>query len=164
MWSGCYPPVADPAFRLATDEEAARDVKVHITSGWVAVGIAGWALFVAALPATGNAGVITEDEFLLRTTGDLVELCKAAPTDSFYTAAINFCHGFSTGVYRVLEEESRAGSRHVFCLPDPPPHRNDAIAAFVQWADANPDQKNQLPTDGIATYLTKKYPCAGGKR
>jgi hypothetical protein len=137
--------------------------KLRIILSWAVIGIAGCVLGVTALPTSGNAAV-TEDQFLLRTTGDLVELCKATPSDTFYTAATNFCHGFSLGVYRVLEEESRAGSRRMFCMPDTAPHRTDAIAAFVQWADANPDQKNQLPTDGIATYLTKTYPCAHGKR
>jgi hypothetical protein len=93
-----------------------------------------------------------------------VELCEATPADTFYTAAVNFCHGFSIGAYRVLAEENMASSRHMFCMPDPPPHRNDAIAAFLKWADANPDQKNQPPADGIASYLTKTYPCARGKR
>jgi hypothetical protein len=137
--------------------------KLYVRSGWFAAGIAGWVLCAVAIPTTGSAAV-TEDEFLLRTTGDLVELCKAAPADKLYTAAINFCHGFSVGVYQVLEEESKAGSRRVFCIPDPAPQRNEGIAAFIKWAEANPDQKNQPPTDGIATYLTKTYPCARGKR
>jgi hypothetical protein len=137
--------------------------KLQITSGWLAAGILGAVLGVTALPATGNA-VVSEDAFLVRTTGDLVELCEAAPTDTFYTAAINFCHGFSSGVYRVLEEENMATARHMFCMPDPAPHRNDAIAAFVKWADANPTEKNQPPTDGIASYLMKNFPCARGKR
>jgi hypothetical protein len=137
--------------------------KLQITSGWLAAGILGAALCVASLPATGNAAV-SEDTFVVRTTGDLVELCEAAPTDSLYTAAINFCHGFSSGVYRVLEEENMAAARHMFCMPDPGPHRNEAIAAFVKWVDANPSEKAQPPADGIASYLTKNFPCAHGKR
>ncbi len=136
---------------------------MQITSGWLAAGILGSVLCVTALPATGNAAV-SEDTFLLRTTGDLVELCEATPADTLYTAAVNFCHGFSLGVYRVLEEENTATTHHMFCMPDPAPRRNDALAAFVKWADANPDQKNQPPADGIASYLTKTYPCAHGKR
>jgi Rap1a immunity proteins len=123
----------------------------------------GAALCVASLSATGNAAV-SEDTFLVRTTGDLVELCEAAPTDTLYPAAIHFCHGFSLGVYRVLEEENMAAARHMFCMPDPGPHRNEAIAAFVKWVDANPSEKAQPPADGIVSYLTKNFPCAHGKR
>jgi hypothetical protein len=132
-------------------------------SNVVASGICGWVLCFTMLPANGNAAV-SEDNFLLRTTGDLVELCKAAPADPYYTAAINFCHGFSVGVYRVLEEQNRAASHHIFCAPDPPLHRGEAIAAFVQWADANPDQKTLGPEDGIAAYLMKQFSCDRGKR
>jgi hypothetical protein len=129
----------------------------------VAAGICGWMLCSALLPANGNAAV-SEDDFLLRTTGELVDLCKAAPADPYYTAAINFCHGFAVGAYRVLEEQNRAEMHDRFCVPDPPPHRSDAIAAFIQWADANPDQKSQGPADSIAAYLLKQYPCDRSKR
>ena len=40
----------------------------------------------------------------------------------------------------------------------------EAIAAFVQWADANPDQKTLGPEDGIAAYMMKQFPCDRSKR
>jgi Rap1a immunity proteins len=128
----------------------------------VAAGISVWALCVATAPTYGHAAV-TEDEFLVRTTGDLVDLCKAVSADPYYTAAINFCHGFSVGVYRVLEAENEAKPRRMFCVPEPAPHRADAIAGFVQWMDANPDEKTHAPADGIAAYLQKQFPCGHGK-
>jgi hypothetical protein len=114
------------------------------------------------LPIKANAAV-TEDNFLLRTTGDLVDLCKATSADPYYTAAVNFCHGFAVGVYRVLESEERAEPRHMFCVSDRTPRRAEAIAAFVQWADAHPDQKNLGPADGIAAYLQQQFPCGRGR-
>jgi Rap1a immunity proteins len=153
----------DAAFRAMNRQPARGVTKLQITSGWRAAGILGSVLCITALPATGNA-VVSEDTFLVRTTGDLVELCEATPAETLYTAAINFCHGFSSGVYRVLEEENMAASRRMFCMPDPGPHRNEAIAAFVKWVDANPNEKTHPPADGIASYLTKNFPCAHGKR
>ena len=138
-------------------------LRCRSTSNLVAAGICGWVFCCTMLPANGNAAV-SEDAFLLRTTGDLVSLCKAAPADPYYTAAINFCHGFTVGAYRVLAEENRAVLHHIFCLPDPPPHRNESIAAFVQWADANPDQKTLSPEDGIAAYVMKQFSCDRSKR
>jgi hypothetical protein len=125
--------------------------------------LAGIALCAAALPAAGQAAVI-EDTFQLRTTGDLVELCSVAPSDPMGTAALNFCHGFALGVYRVLETENAARRMgKLFCLAEPMPTRNQALADFVQWAKATPEVMSQAPADGLTGYLTRKYPCKPGK-
>jgi hypothetical protein len=81
-----------------------------------------------------------------------------------YTAAINFCHGFSVGVFRVLAEQDAAKkSGHLFCLPDPAPTRNEAIATFVQWVRAEPSRSGLPPADGIATYLSQRFKCPRGR-
>ena len=86
--------------------------------------LAGLALCAAILPSAGRAAV-TEDTFQLRTTSDLVELCSAAPSDPMMTAAVNFCHGFALGVFRVLDEENAAHRiNKLFCIPNPTPSRN----------------------------------------
>ncbi len=71
--------------------------------------------------SAGSAkAAVTQDTFLLRNTGDLMDLCSAAQSDPLYTAAVHFCHGFTVGVFRVLQEEDMAKqSRHMFCLPSP---------------------------------------------
>ncbi len=126
--------------------------------------LAGLALCAAMLPATGNAAV-TEDTFHLRATSDLVELCSATPSDPMGTAALNFCHGFTLGVFQVLAEQNAAErARKLFCLPDTPTTtRNQAIADFVQWAKATPNVLSQTPADGVTGYLASKYPCKRGK-
>lgn len=119
---------------------------------------------VVIAPTTGRSAV-TETNFLLRNTGDLVALCSATPTDRMSTAALNFCHGFGIGVVRVLQEEdaARPARRPMFCLPTSGPSRNQAIAEFVQWADADPSRLAMPATDGIAAFLAAQYPCPGGK-
>ena len=97
------------------------------TSNLVAAGIGGLLLCFTMLPANGNAA-ISEDNFLLRTTGDLVELCKAAPTDPYYTAAINFSSLVDfpwvfTGCWK-----PKTGPICTPCFASPsaaPPHRGD---------------------------------------
>lgn len=127
-----------------------------------------WALGVG-LCGTLVSGVAwaapTEQDFQLRTTRDLTALCAAAPTDQMGTAAINFCHGFALGVYRVLQQEQMASSprSRLFCVPSPTPSRNEAIADFVRWAQATPRVLDQPPADGIAAYLVHKFPCQRSK-
>lgn len=125
--------------------------------------ILGFVLCAAAVPGFAQAAV-TEDSFQLRTVRDLVDLCSASPTEALGTAALNFCHGFGLGVYRVLHEGDMARrSGRLFCTPNPEPTRNEAVASFLQWAKANPGQLSLSPQDGIAAFLAKQYPCARGK-
>lgn len=107
---------------------------------------------------------VTQDTFLVRNTGDLVDLCSAAQTDPLYTAAVNFCHGFTVGVFRTLQKVDMADqAQHLFCLPNPLPTRNNAIAAFVQWAKAEPSRMAQPADDQIAAFMSQQYPCSRGR-
>lgn len=124
----------------------------------VAVGL----LALPALSGTGEA-LVTEDNFVSKTTGDLAALCGAAPTDRLYTAAINFCHGFGSGAYGALATVQRVNPRMKrFCVPD---HvtRNEAIASFIAWTGANPRRAALPVLDGIIAFLIDSYPCGKAK-
>ena len=119
------------------------------------------ALALCAVAAPGLArAAVTQDNFLLSNTSDFVALCTAEQSDPLYTAAVNFCHGFGVGVYRVLSEEGAASPRRqMFCPKDPMPSRNETLASFVAWAKANPTQMDAQPADSVAAYLMQTYPC-----
>ena len=103
---------------------------------------------------------VTEDNFLARTTDDVVAVCAAAQTDPLYTAAINFCEGFAVATYQVLREVIAADPKiRLFCVADPMPSRNETIAAFVTWAGAHPEIGARPPADGIAAFLGDRFPC-----
>jgi hypothetical protein len=116
---------------------------------------AGLALFA---PAVSHAA--TEANFGAKTTGDLVALCTATPDGAIGTAAVNFCEGFAEAAVAV-ELQNMAGYRgaKLFCLPNPPPSRNEALTAFVNWARSSPDRLAQSSTDGLFRFLSERYPC-----
>lgn len=119
-------------------------------------------LTIASLVAyEAQAASVTRDDFEVQTTANLVALCNAGESDPFYTPARNFCHGFAVGTYRVLvtEEASSRSKRKMFCMPATGPNRDQAIAAFTQWAGSRPKVLASSPTDGIVSYLTAEYPC-----
>jgi hypothetical protein len=122
--------------------------------GWTAV--AAW--IVVICPGAGYA--VTEANFAARTTGDIVELCDPQSDSALANAAVNFCSGFAQGAVSV-EMAHDAGSRSMklFCLPDPPPTRNEAIKEFVQWARAAPDRMGAPAVDGLIGFLGERYPC-----
>lgn len=122
-------------------------------------------LCALALPEPAKAQQVTQDSFLLRNSGDLVALCSATQKDPLYTAAVDFCQGFVLGVVQVLHEEDIARrTERLFCLPDPPPSRNQGIADLVRWARSRPDQMNRQPADTVAAFLTQQFPCANSGR
>jgi hypothetical protein len=117
--------------------------------------------FAIVAAGAARAAPVTKDDFLATTTGNLVNLCSAQQTDPLYTAAINFCHGYAVGTYRmlVIEEAASRSKRKAFCIPDNPPTRDEAIAAFVAWAQSKPDALASKPSDGIMAYVMSQYPC-----
>jgi hypothetical protein len=124
----------------------------------VPVSLGAGLIALTVLPGIGRAAV-TEDNFISRTTGDLVALCSAAPTDRLYTAAVNFCYGFGAGTYGVLAAAQRADPNlKLFCAP-PELTRNEAVAAFVTWAGGRPERTVQPAIDGVTAFLTETYPC-----
>jgi hypothetical protein len=115
----------------------------------------------AAVPAAARAQV-TEDQFLVRDTADLVALCAAQPADRMFTAAQNFCHGFMVGLYRALQAEQTSRAAPLFCPPAQTPTRSDAVASFVRWAQVSPARLRLSAADGVATFLVERLPCKPG--
>ena len=68
------------------------------------------------------AGAVSEKDFEIQSTENLINLCTVAPDDPLYHQAINFCHGFLVGAYRYYEAaESGPAGVKLFCEPDPSP-------------------------------------------
>ena len=116
---------------------------------------AGLALLAPCAPQAA-----TEANFDARTTADLVELCTATQDNTIGTAAVHFCEGFAQGAV-LVEMQNMAGFRgaKLFCMPNPPPSRNQALSDFVSWARASPDRMATTSTDGLFRFLSERYPC-----
>jgi hypothetical protein len=121
----------------------------------------GWAVAGGlVLLASAASRAATEANFGANTSGDLVELCTATPDNPIGTAAINFCEGFAQGAV-LVEMQNQAAFRgpKLFCMPNPPPSRNQALNDFVNWARSSPDRLAQSSTDGLFRFLSERYPC-----
>jgi hypothetical protein len=123
----------------------------------VAAALAGMAA-AGAQAQTGKAA--TDTDFRVSSTGDLVRLCEAAPTDTMGVAALHFCHGFAVGAFQYHQVVTAASARpRLVCVPSPPPTRNEAVAAFLDWAKRNPQQMSAPPVEGLFRFLAERYPC-----
>ena len=108
----------------------------------------------------GFAGAVSEKDFEVKTTEEMIKLCTVSPDDPLYHQAINFCHGYMVGAFHYYEATSMgpAGVKLV-CLPDPRPSRNAAIDMFIEWADSNRQYWNEPPVGTEFRFLMQKWPC-----
>lgn len=118
--------------------------------------------FCAVFAFARADAAVTKDQFPPHTTGDLIALCSATKDDPLMTAAVNFCQGFAEGAVELAlgyDSTTRSG-RHPFCLPDPKPSHDEALAQFKAWANADPARLSEPPAIGLVRFLVHQYPCA----
>jgi len=115
-------------------------------------------LILLAFPSL--AAAVSEEDFKVVSTRNLINLCTAAPNDPLYPHAVNFCHGFLVGAFRYyLAESSGPKGIKLLCPPDPPPSRNETIQMFIDWAKAHPQYMNERPVETEFRFLMETWPC-----
>lgn len=116
---------------------------------------------LAAFCGTASAQGVQEEDFYVQDAQDLVDLCEAPGTSEHAIAAVHFCHGYLVGAFQYYNESIKAlGFAPFFCLPDPPPTRNDAIAGLMSWIKADPARGQMQAIDATFQYLGESYPCS----
>jgi len=117
-------------------------------------------MIVFLLPGFAIAGAVTEKDFVVDTTQQLLNLCTASPDDPLYHQAVNFCHGYLVGAWDYYEAISSGPKGIKFvCPPNPMPSRNDAINEFIVWAKAHPQHLSETPVEAEFRWLMEKWPC-----
>jgi hypothetical protein len=103
---------------------------------------------------------VTDEDFEVRSTRNLLNLCAVSADDPRAKEAIQMCQGYLVGAYHYyLATNSGKDSMRLVCMPNPPPSRNEAVALFVGWAKANPKFMNEAPVDSEFRFLSEKWPC-----
>jgi Rap1a immunity proteins len=118
-------------------------------------------LVLASLLVPGLAGAaVTDEDFVLSTTQNLVNLCSVSPSDPRAKEAIQMCEGYMLGAYHYyLATNSGKNDMRLVCMPSPTPSRNEMAAMFVEWAKANPQYMKEAPVDSEFRFMSAKWPC-----
>jgi len=117
-------------------------------------------LLVAVFALPGLVGAVTEEDFKVKTTQNLINLCTVSADDPHRDKALHFCHGYLVGAYDYhVTENSGPDGKMLFCMPDPPPTRNAAINMFIEWAKAHPQYMGEKPVETEFRFLSEKWPC-----
>lgn len=108
-----------------------------------------------------NVGMADLDDFKLDSGQDLVDLCAVEAGDELYTEATLFCLGVLEGMIQYHDAVGRGPDGDLIVCPEGEVTRSEAVAVFVTWAKANPDQAaSEAPADAvIAAALDKWGPC-----
>lgn len=104
---------------------------------------------------------IKAENFLLKTTADLIALCSADGKGKDDVAAIHFCHGYLVGLTQFHAVVNKIFEGKIYCVNDENrPSRNDAIAMFLKWGKSNTQFHNELPLNGLLKWAAEAYPCS----
>jgi len=117
-------------------------------------------LFVLVFLLPVIAGAVSEKDFEVQTTENMINLCTASPDDPLYHQAINFCHGYLVGAFHYYEATtSGPAGIQLVCAPDPRPSRNATLDMFIDWANANPQYRGEAAVESEFRFLMQKWPC-----
>ena len=106
------------------------------------------------------AGEIGVEDFQVKTTKDLFDLCAAPDSEPLASQALHFCHGYLVGAFHYYAASvSGPNGLPLVCPPDPRPSRNDTIAMFVQWVKDRPQYWDELPVETEFRFLIEIWPC-----
>ena len=119
-----------------------------------------WMLLVVLSLVPGTVTAVTNDDFQVRTTQNLINLCSVSRDDARAEEAIHFCHGYLVGAYHYhLSENEGPGGERLVCIPEQGPSRNEGVAMFVQWAKEHPQYMQEKPVETEFRFFTEKWPC-----
>ena len=104
---------------------------------------------------------VTEENFQIDTTKDLIALCSVDVSDPNAIAAIHMCHGYVMGLVHLHILIGRALEGSVFCLEDAQrPTRDEAIALLVAWSRQYPEHDSKEVANGVVRWAAETYPCS----
>ena len=113
---------------------------------------------ILMLPVAATA--TTVQDFQVKETQDLIDLCTTSPEESNFKEAVHFCHGYLVGAFHYYKVTHVGPDVEPFvCFPDPPPTRNEAIRMFIDWAQAHPEYMTEAPVETEFRFLIETWPC-----
>ena len=134
------------------------DCKRVLAAGMIFLAFTTWGTYGFAETLLSD-GYVLED-YQLRSTADLVDICTLGPEDADHVAARAFCYGYFEGAYHYDKMLSSApGYEELVCSPKGTT-RTQAVEAFVSYIKANPQHKSEPPLDGVFRALIAKWPCS----
>ncbi len=119
------------------------------------------ALGVALAPWTAWAQTdgYTLEDYQLRTTADLLDICALDSSDAHYVEARGFCLGYFAGGIDLHDALAVSPEfPRIACAPEGTT-RDDVVAVFVAYAQAHPEHLNERPMDTVFRAVNSQWSC-----
>lgn len=132
-----------------------HSIRPALRRAGLALAIAGGVLAAQPASAQGQAAAP------VFTTAELARACGPSAGDANALASRSVCYAVmvAVGQTHALYTGGARAPRPVFCLPDPSPSLEQASAAFVSWAAANPQLAGTRAAEGVLRFAAATYPC-----
>jgi Rap1a immunity proteins len=128
-------------------------------AGIATAALAVWLVSMAPLEAANSQG-FGLDDFELDTGQDLLDICTLGRDHASYWEAQAFCFGYFQGgadFHKALL--AGPGFQPIAC-PGSAATIRDAVAVFVDYARAHPEQLSAAPMDVVFRAVSERWPCS----
>jgi len=123
--------------------------------GWLATTIAGTVAIAGASAQEGFAF----DDFELRDTESLLDICTVEETNESYWGALAFCYGFFQGGVHYHRALANGPSFDPIACPADQVTLRQLVSVFVAYAGANPIYSDEPPMDTVFRAVSDQWPC-----
>jgi len=97
----------------------------------------------------GPDGRYSLDDYQLRTSSDLLDICTLDPSHSHYWEARGFCIGYFAGAIDLHDALAVSNDVPRLACPSGKVTRNEVVETFVTYAKAHPEHLDERPMDRV---------------
>ena len=121
-------------------------------------------LLPAAMVVAGvgvSAGEVTPEDFELKTTRELYDVCTTPEEHEYVKYAIGTCLGYILGAAHYHRAASSPETPSLACPPDDL-NLVDLARIFAEWAQRHEDDPalmQELPVQGVMRASVEQWPC-----
>jgi Rap1a immunity proteins len=101
----------------------------------------------------------TLDDYQLRTSGDLLDICALDESHVNYWEARGFCLGFLAGGIHLHAALAVADDFPALVCPAEGVTRSDVAETFVAYAQAHPEHLDEPPMETVFRAVVDRWPC-----
>lgn len=117
------------------------------------------ALALGGSAAGAQSSGFSFDDFTLRTTEDLLDICTLEPSHTSHFEAQAFCFGYFQGGADFHEALAAGPGFEPIACPTGEVTVRDVVEVFVAYARAHPELLDARPMDTAFRAVGERWPC-----